>query len=245
MIMRFKEFLSENFNKPKKNNQIYGDAFTAYYVDDIIDYVKKSHRIQRIPLQIIVDSSGNIPGDSDEPDNTPEFNARVKGLSLRDFDANLYHPVLIVKDGKEHHVIDGRHRLVSLVKQLKIAGRQLKNETVKGYLISQKDINKHIKTIAQQNDEAYEKSLVQERQYDMFNHFYHGTRSKDSFDKIMKDGFIQSDKHKTDTERLTPYNEAYYTTDIQAAIVYAIGGSFNDTSHLSGERIYSYSNTRS
>ncbi len=231
--MRFKEFLLENFNKPKKNNQIYGDALTAYYVDDIIDYVKKSHRLQRIPLTLIVNSDGNIPGDSDEPDNTPEFNARVKGLSLRDFDSDLYHPVMIIKDGKEYHVADGRHRLVSLIKQLKIAGRNIKNETVKGYLINQKDIDKHVKTIAQLNDEEYEKSLVQERQYDMFNHFYHGTRDKKSFDKILHDGFIRSNKNRHE-HRLSPYAGAYYTTDLRYAIVYAIGGDYNDTASLTG-----------
>lgn len=151
--MKVTEIVSEgsnfNFNKSPKTDQMYGDLEVMHHVDDIFDYVQQKHYpIQQIKLSLILNADSTLPGDSDEPDNSPEFRARVKGLTLRDFQQGTYPPILVEKNKNKYSVIDGRHRVLQLVYHLKTAQKNPMLHTIRGYVIDRETIEKNILSVA-------------------------------------------------------------------------------------------------
>lgn len=146
---------AHNFFKPSATGQIAGDLETAYVVDDLIKYAKTNLQETKIPLKLLINNKPpfNLEGSSDEPDNSKEFFSRTRGLHLRDFIKGNHAPIIVVKneDGT-YWVADGRHRVVTFVKQILIANHNPLDFSIKGHIIDGRLLQRKILSIAQQND---------------------------------------------------------------------------------------------
>lgn len=158
------EHLYEEFRNPRipRSEQQAGDQEVEYDVQDLLDYARRNLPVQMIPIDILVDGAPlfTLPGDSDEPDDSPEFRQRTAGLTLRDFiDGRKYPPILVVKQANgKHMVYDGRHRVVSFVRLLQMANKNPLDYKIKGYIMDERLLKK-IPSIGQKNDELISNTL--------------------------------------------------------------------------------------
>lgn len=149
--------LYEEFRNPRipRSEQQAGDHEVEHDVQDLLDYARRNLPVQMIPIDILVDGAPlfTLPGDSDEPDNSPEFRQRTAGLTLRDFiDGRKYPPILVVKQANgKHMVYDGRHRVVSFVRLLQMANKNPLDYKIKGYIMDERLLKK-IPSIVQKHD---------------------------------------------------------------------------------------------
>ena len=130
----FKQFIAEK--------QFYADDKREWDVDRVWSIVVRNFRVQKIPLEWLVDSTGHLSGDSNEPDETEEFFDQVRGLDLRAYRRGKYPPILVLKehnDDGEYSVADGRHRTVNLLYLLRNAGIPYQSQTINGYVVDMED----------------------------------------------------------------------------------------------------------
>lgn len=139
--------ITEQFINPKrpKSDQIAGNNI-VYNVQDLLNYATRNLRVTSIPLSKLILNVPpfSLPGDSDEPDNSPEFQRRVSGLTLRDYiDGSKYPPILVIKRlNGNYEVYDGRHRVVTYVKLLKRANKNPLMFSVKGFIMDERLLRK-------------------------------------------------------------------------------------------------------
>jgi hypothetical protein len=91
-----------------------------------LEHIARAHsKIYRVPLTKLLDEEGKIPGSSVEPDNTKKFKNKVKGLDLNAYFQGKYPPVLMIKQGGDLRIINGRHRTVNFKNKLEEAGHNI------------------------------------------------------------------------------------------------------------------------
>ena len=131
----------ERLRKVLAEVQYFSNEKARWNIDVMMDYAVKNLKLQQIPLELLLEN-GQLPGSSDEPDDSPDFFARVKGLGLPQYESGQYPPVLIVHEKQsdgEYWVADGRHRIVNYLDLLKKNSQSYKGKTIKGYIIDLDD----------------------------------------------------------------------------------------------------------
>jgi hypothetical protein len=111
------------------------NAIFSPYTDYVSDKKYSTHKLEKIakttsklfrmPINWLVNHMGELPGVSDEPDNSRKFKRRVKGLDLNAYFSGKYPPILILKRGHRYDVINGRHRTINFINKLDEGGIDL------------------------------------------------------------------------------------------------------------------------
>jgi hypothetical protein len=116
--------------------QLWSDDETgvSYHVEALEKIASKITSLSNIPIRMLIDASGKVPGRSDEADDDPAFFQRVHGLDLKQYQSGNYPPIMVAKTGGEWIIIDGRHRVVNFIRLLGQAGQDIKKATIRGYV---------------------------------------------------------------------------------------------------------------
>jgi hypothetical protein len=105
---------------------------TKTYRTHILEHIAKTHsKVHHIPLRRLIDAEGEIPGQSVDTDHTKKFKDHVKGLDLKAYFDGKYPPVLMIQQHGDLRIINGRHRTVNLLDQLKEAGHDVNSPKAK------------------------------------------------------------------------------------------------------------------
>ena len=94
------------------------------YRTKIVENIARRHiKLCNFPLKkLVIFGSTELPGGSEEEDNSRKFRRRTRRLSLKRYRKGQYAPILIIKRGSgksaNYDIINGRHRTANLIRRL-------------------------------------------------------------------------------------------------------------------------------
>jgi len=127
-MITFKQFL-ESF---RMEDQTFSDNNGTYSVPQIVNYAEKNKKIKEIPISKLLHNLEPSPHEEgSELPGHPEFIERANQTDLK-------YPIIIVKYPDGLFIADGVHRLAK--------AHSLNHETIKSYILNQKELEQFIIT---------------------------------------------------------------------------------------------------